>query len=90
MLNVIVWLLVGAFIGWVASLLMGSDMQQGLPMNVVAGMAGAASAGWWLSPLVGIASVDETGFSIGALGVSVFGAMLLVALANLIRRAVLR
>jgi uncharacterized membrane protein YeaQ/YmgE (transglycosylase-associated protein family) len=89
MLNLTVWLLVGGLVGWVASLLMGSDRHQGLWLNIVAGMAGAALAGWWLSPLVGIASVGNSGFSIGALGVALLGAIGLLALANLIRRAAL-
>ena len=89
MLNLIVWLFVGGLVGWVASLLTGSDRQQGLWLNIVAGMAGAALAGWWLSPLVGIASLGNSGFSIGALGVALLGAIGLLALANLIRRAAL-
>ena len=53
MMNVIVWLVVGGVLGWLASLVMKTDNQQGLLLNVVVGIAGAVLAGWVIAPLVG-------------------------------------
>jgi uncharacterized membrane protein YeaQ/YmgE (transglycosylase-associated protein family) len=86
MLNVIVWLIVGGLIGWVASMIMGTDAQQGVVLNVVVGIVGAALGGWLISPLVGVATINQGAFSTGALVVSLLGALVLLAIVNLLRR----
>lgn len=86
MINFVIWLIVGGVIGWVASLIMRTDAQQGLILNVVVGIIGAALAGWLISPLVGIPSINQGAFSIGALVVSLVGAVVLLAVVNLFRR----
>lgn len=86
MINLIVWLVVGGLIGWVASMIMRTDAQQGIFLNVVVGIVGAAIAGWVISPLVGIPSINQNTFSIGALLVSLLGAVVLLAIVNLFRR----
>lgn len=86
MINFIVWLVVGGLIGWVASMLMKTDGQQGVFLNVVVGIVGAALGGWFISPLVGIASINDGNFSLGALVVSLIGAVILLAIVNLFRR----
>ena len=90
MINLIVWLVVGGLIGWVASMLMKTDGQQGMFLNVVVGIVGAALGGWFISPLVGIASINDGNFSIGALVVSLVGAVILLAIVNLFRRGTAR
>ena len=86
MINFIVWLVIGGLIGWVASMLMKTDGQQGIFLNVVVGIVGAALGGWFISPLVGVASINDGNFSIGALVVSLIGAVILLAIVNLFRR----
>ena len=90
MINLIVWLVIGGLIGWVASMLMKTDGQQGMFLNVVVGIVGAALGGWFISPLVGIASINDGNFSIGALVVSLVGAVILLAIVNLFRRGTAR
>jgi uncharacterized membrane protein YeaQ/YmgE (transglycosylase-associated protein family) len=90
MINLIVWLFVGGLIGWVASLMMRTDAQQGMFLNVVVGIVGAALAGWFISPLVGIPSINASSFSIGSLLVSLVGAVVLLAIVNLVRRGSVR
>ncbi len=90
MINFIVWLVIGGLIGWVASMLMKTDGQQGMFLNVVVGIVGAALGGWFISPLVGIASINDGSFSIGALVVSLIGAVILLAIVNLFRRGTAR
>ncbi|WP_269633602.1 GlsB/YeaQ/YmgE family stress response membrane protein [Pelomonas sp. BJYL3] len=86
MVNLIVLLVMGGLIGWVASLLMRTDGQQGLLLNVVVGIVGAAIAGIFISPILGIPTINQGVFSIGALAVSLLGAVILLAIVNLLRR----
>jgi uncharacterized membrane protein YeaQ/YmgE (transglycosylase-associated protein family) len=85
-MNLIIWLVVGGVIGWVASLIMKTDAQQGLFLNVVVGIVGALIGGWLLSPLVGAGTVNSGDFSLAGLAVSLVGAILLLFVVNLIRR----
>jgi uncharacterized membrane protein YeaQ/YmgE (transglycosylase-associated protein family) len=86
MINLIVWLVVGGVIGWVASMIMRTDAQQGVLLNIVVGIVGAALAGWFISPLLGTPTINQGAFSFGALLVSLVGAVILLAVVNLIRR----
>lgn len=86
MINFIVWLVIGGVIGWVASMIMRTDAQQGIFLNIVVGIIGAALGGWLISPLVGVASINEGAFSLGAMVVSLVGALILLAIVNLFRR----
>lgn len=86
MINLIVWLIVGGIIGWVASMIMRTDASQGLFLNIVVGIVGAALAGWLISPLIGVPTINQDTFSIGSLLVSLVGAVILLAIVNLFRR----
>jgi uncharacterized membrane protein YeaQ/YmgE (transglycosylase-associated protein family) len=86
MINLIVWLVVGGVIGWIASMIMRTDAQQGILLNVVVGIIGAALAGFVISPLLGIPTINQDAFSLGALLVSLLGAVILLAIVNLVRR----
>ncbi len=90
MVNFIVWLVVGGVIGWIASMIMRTDAQQGVILNVVVGIVGAALGGWLISPLVGVPSINQDSFSIGAMLVSLGGAIVLLAIVNLFRRGSVR
>ncbi len=85
-MNLIIWLVVGGLIGWVASLMMKTDGQQGIFLNVIVGVVGAILAGWFISPLVGIGTINQDNFSLPSLLVSLVGAVVLLAIVNLIRR----
>ena len=52
-MNLIVWLVVGGVVGWLASIIMKRDASQGIILNVIVGIVGALLAGWLISPLVG-------------------------------------
>jgi len=90
MVNVIVWLVVGGIIGWLASLLMKTDNQQGILLNVVVGIVGAVIAGWVISPLAGAGTINQGDFSLPSLVVSLLGASILLAIVNLFRRGAVR
>ena len=90
MINLIVWLVVGGLIGWVASLMMRTDAQQGVFLNVIVGIIGAALSGFIISPLLGIPTINQNTFSVGALLVSLLGAVVLLAVVNLFRRGRVR
>ena len=90
MINFIVWLIAGAIIGWLASRIMGTNGQQGLLLDIVVGVVGAFVAGWFLTPLFGITTINQNNFSLPALLVSLVGAILLLAVLRLFRRGGLR
>lgn len=89
-MNYIIWLVVGGLIGWVASLIMRTNAQQGLFLNIVVGIVGSLLGGWFLSPLLGISTINQGNFSVGGLLVSLLGAIVLLAIVNLIRRRTVR
>ena len=89
-MNFVIWLIVGGVIGWLASLLMKTDNQQGMFLNVVVGIVGAMLGGWLISPLVGVGTINQNNFSLPALVGSFVGAASLLAIVNLVRRGTAR
>jgi uncharacterized membrane protein YeaQ/YmgE (transglycosylase-associated protein family) len=85
-MNILVWLVVGGLLGWAASKVMNTDAQQGIVLNVVVGIVGAALGGWLLSPLLGLPTINQGTLSVGALLVSFLGAVVLLAIVNLLTR----
>ena len=90
MINFILWLVVGGVIGWLASIVMKTDAQQGIVLNVVVGIVGAAIGGWFLAPLLGTGTINQDNLSISSLVVSLLGAIILLAIVNLVRRGTAR
>ena len=88
-MGIIIWLLVGGVVGWLASLVMRTDAQQGVLLNIVVGIVGAVLAGWLISPLVGVGTINQ-GITIGTFLVSLVGAIILLAIVNLVRRGAAR
>jgi uncharacterized membrane protein YeaQ/YmgE (transglycosylase-associated protein family) len=84
-MNLIIWLIVGGIIGWLASLVMRTS--EGVLLNIIVGIVGALLGGWLISPLVGAGTINEGDFSIAGLGVSLLGAIILLAIVNLFRRS---
>ncbi len=66
----ILWLIVGGVLGWVASMIMGTNDKQGIFLNVVVGIVGAFIGGLLLAPLFGTGTINAGDFSIGSLLVS--------------------
>ena len=89
-MNFLIWLIVGGVIGWIASLVMKTDQQQGIVLNIVVGIVGAMLGGWFISPLVGVPTINQDAFSVAALGVSLIGAIILLAIVNFFRRGTVR
>ena len=85
-MNFIIWLVVGGILGWLASLVMKTDAQQGIGLNIVVGIVGALIGGWLISPLIGGGTINQGDFSVMGLVSSLIGAIILLAVVNLIRR----
>lgn len=86
----IIIIIVGGIMGWLASIVMRTDAQQGLLLNVVVGIVGALLGGFLLTPLIGGAPITEGAFDIRSLLVSFLGAIILLAIVNLFRRGSVR
>jgi uncharacterized membrane protein YeaQ/YmgE (transglycosylase-associated protein family)/ribosomal protein L40E len=84
MINFILWLVVGAIIGWAASSLMGT--RDRLLLNIVVGSVGAFLAGFLLTPYLGISTINQNGFSLLALMVSLLGAIILLTVLSFFSR----
>lgn len=84
-MNFIIWIVVGGIIGWLASMVMKTDAQQGMFLNVIVGIVGALLGGWLLAPMFGTGTINQDDFSLASLGVSFLGALILLAIFNLVR-----
>lgn len=90
MINFIIWIVVGAIIGWLASMIMRRNAQQGLLLDIVVGIIGALLGGWLIAPLFGTGTINQGDFSLSGLLVSLLGAIVLLAIINLFRRGSVR
>jgi uncharacterized membrane protein YeaQ/YmgE (transglycosylase-associated protein family) len=88
--GLIILLVVGGVLGWLASIVMRTDGQQGILLNVVVGIVGALLAGFIITPLIGGAPITSGAFSIQSLIVSFLGAVVLLAIVNLVQRKAIR
>lgn len=84
-MGIIIWLVMGGLIGWIASLIMGTDARQGIVLNVIVGIVGAVIGGWLIGPLLGAGSIND-GISIMSVIVSLIGAVLLLGILSLFQR----
>lgn len=89
-MNFIIWIVIGGIIGWLASMVMKTDAQQGIFLNIVVGIIGAFLGGWLLSPLFGAGTINSDDFSLVSILVSFLGAVILLAVVNLLRRGKIR
>lgn len=90
MINLILILIVGGLIGWIASIVMRTDANQGMLLNIVVGIIGALLGGFLLAPLFGTGTINQGDFSLSGLLVSLVGAVILLAIVNLVRRGAVR
>ena len=84
-MNFIIWIVIGGVIGWLASMVMKTDAQQGIFLNIVVGIVGAFLAGWLL-PMVGL-NLGIGSPIVSAIIYGVIGAVILLFLIGLIKRA---
>jgi uncharacterized membrane protein YeaQ/YmgE (transglycosylase-associated protein family) len=82
----IVWLIIGGIVGWLASLIMRTDAQQGVLLNIVVGIVGAFIAGLIFNG----GTINQDPMDITNILVSLVGAVILLAIVNLIRRGSVR
>lgn len=82
-MGVLLWILFGGIVGWVASLIMKTDAQQGMFLNIVIGIVGGVLGGWLMS-IIGATGVN--GFNIYSFIVALIGASVLIAIVQAIRR----
>jgi uncharacterized membrane protein YeaQ/YmgE (transglycosylase-associated protein family) len=85
-MNFIMWLIVGGLLGWVASMIMGTNDRQGMLLNVIVGIVGAFLGGLLLAPMLGTGTINDGDFSGSGLIVSLLGALILLAIVSLFRR----
>jgi uncharacterized membrane protein YeaQ/YmgE (transglycosylase-associated protein family) len=83
LMNIILWILFGALAGWIASIIMRTNQEQGALANIIVGIAGAFLGGFVMRAITGN---DVTGFNLGSLIVAIIGAVILLAIYKAFRR----
>ncbi len=73
----------GALVGWVASLIMKTDAEQGAMLNIIVGIVGAVIGGWIMSSM---GEASTTGFNLYSFLVSLLGAVILIAIVKAVRK----
>jgi uncharacterized membrane protein YeaQ/YmgE (transglycosylase-associated protein family) len=84
-MNFLAWIIFGALAGWIASMIMGKNRQMGALANIIVGIIGAFLGGWLMSSVFGAQGV--TGFNFPSLLVAIVGAVVLLLIVGLFRRA---
>lgn len=82
-MGILLWLVFGALVGWVASILMKTDAQQGTLLNIIVGIVGAG-LGAWIMNFFGYGGT--TGFNLYSFLVALIGACVLIAIVKMVRR----
>ena len=82
-MDIVVWIIFGALVGWVASLIMKTDAQQGILLNIIVGIVGAVIGGWLMS-VFGAGGVG--GFNLYSFLVALLGACVLISIVRAVRR----
>jgi uncharacterized membrane protein YeaQ/YmgE (transglycosylase-associated protein family) len=81
-MNILMWLIFGALVGWIASLIMKTDAEQGAMANIIVGIVGAFIGGF-ISNMLGGNGISE--FSIGNILLAVLGSVILLALIRMFK-----
>ncbi len=82
-MDILLWIIFGGLVGWVASMIMGTNGQQGILLNVIVGIFGAVIGGWIMSTL---GTGAETGFNLSGFLVALLGAVVLLWIVKMVRR----
>jgi uncharacterized membrane protein YeaQ/YmgE (transglycosylase-associated protein family) len=83
--NLVVWVIIGAVAGWLASIVMKTNQSQGLLMDIIVGIVGGLIGGWLLTAL-GVGGA-VTGLNLGSLLTAFIGAVILLAILRMVRRS---
>ncbi|HAK05203.1 MAG TPA: GlsB/YeaQ/YmgE family stress response membrane protein [Firmicutes bacterium] len=83
-MNIIYWIIFGSIVGWIASVLTHNNRRMGLVLNIVVGLIGSVIGGWIASGIVG---GGITVFTWQGFVFSIVGAVILLVIVNLIKRA---
>ena len=89
-MGILVLILTGGLLGWLASIVMRTDAQQGILLNFVVGIVGALIAGFVINPMIGGGNIMAGDYSASSIIVSFVGSIILLAVVNLVRRNALR
>lgn len=84
-MSILLWIVFGALVGWIASLIMGTDAEQGAVMNIIVGIIGAVLGGWLMSAF---GQQGVSGFNLYSFAVALIGSVVLIALVRAVRRTV--
>ena len=84
-MNLIIYLIAGAIVGYVASRIMNTNSQQGTVMDIVVGVVGALLAGYFLSPLFGIGTINDA-ITLPTMLVTLLGSVILLWIVKAVRR----
>lgn len=82
-MGILLWIIFGALVGWIASLIMKTDAEQGALLNIVVGIIGAVLGGWIMNFF---GQSGTTGFNLYSFIVAIIGACVLIAIVKAIRR----
>lgn len=85
-MDIILWLVIGGVVGWLASIVMRTDGQQGILLNIIVGIVGAFVAGLIFNG----GTINQNPLNLNNFLVSLVGAIILLAVLNLIRRGSVR
>jgi uncharacterized membrane protein YeaQ/YmgE (transglycosylase-associated protein family) len=83
-MNLIIYLIAGAIVGYIASRIMRTSGQQGLLLDIVVGVVGAFLAGYFISPLLGVGTINDA-ITIPTMLVTLLGSVILLAIVKLFR-----
>jgi uncharacterized membrane protein YeaQ/YmgE (transglycosylase-associated protein family) len=88
-MGIIIAIIVGGVAGWLASIVMNRDASMGIFWNIIVGIIGAVVGNWLLAPLLGFGGSIQT-FDLGAFVIAILGAVILLAIVNLVQRGRVR
>lgn len=83
LINILIYLLVAAVIGWIATRIMHD--RKGLLFNIIVAIVGAFLAGWFITPLIGVGTINDV-ITLPTMLVTLLGSMILIAIVKLLRR----
>lgn len=84
-MNLIIYLIAGAIVGYIASRIMRTNSQQGLLLDIVVGVIGAFVSGYFISPLLGVGTINDA-ITLPTMLVTLLGSVLLLWIVKLVRR----
>ena len=84
-MNLIIYLIAGAFVGYIASRIMHTNSQQGTVMDIVVGVVGAFIAGYFISPLLGVGTINNA-ITLPTMLVTLLGSVVLLWIVKAVRR----